>query len=103
MGVEYEYCSSCEECLNEYYFNGCFICEEHCDYCDDCDDAYLITLNKTPRFLCTDCALCFDESDLHIDLHIRDIMEENKMSRVSIIKVLKKEHEKRSKTRNIEN
>ena len=60
MGVDYEYCSRCEESLNEYSFNSCIICEERCDYCDECDEDYLITLNKTPRFLCDSCSLGFD-------------------------------------------
>ena len=101
MGVDYKYCSKCEECLNKYCFNGCIICDERCNYCDDCDDEYLIILNRIPRFLCDDCALCFNESDSHIDLHIKEIMKENKMFRYSVIKALITEREKRSRIKNI--
>ena len=49
MTVDIEYCEKCQECLNEYSFNCCLICEERCNFCDDCDEEYLITLNKLPR------------------------------------------------------
>ena len=102
MGVDYEYCSKCEKCLNEYYFNSCLICEERCNFCDDCDEEYLITLNKMPRLLCDNCCLGFDDSDPHIDLYIKDIAKENKMFKYSVIKILNTEKIKRSKTKNIE-
>ena len=102
MGVDYEYCSRCEECLNEYSFNSCIICEERCNYCDECDDDYLITLNKEPRLLCDCCSLGFDKSDPHIDLYIGDISKDNKMFKYAVIKVLQTEHEKRTKIKIIE-
>ena len=52
--------------------------------------------------MCDSCSLGFDESDPHIDLYINDISKDNKMFKYAVIKVLQTEHEKRSKTKNIE-
>ena len=69
MGVDYEYCSKCEESLNEYCFNGCIICEERCNYSDDCEDDYLITLKKH-RVSCVMIVLCVLINLIYIWIYI---------------------------------
>ena len=104
MGVDYEFCSKCEQCLNEYCFNSCLICEERCNFCDDCDGEYLVLFNKYSQHLCDGCISWIGESNFCEDnkLRINDMAEDYEMSSISIMEVLKTEHEKRSKTKNIE-
>ena len=104
MGVDYEYCSSCNESLSEYCYNQCCLCDEQADYCEDCDGDYLVLFNKYPTYICDGCISRIGESNFCEDNEhrINDMAKENKMFRYSVIKVLKTEHEKRSKIKNIE-
>ena len=87
MCVDFEYCSLCRKFLSEYCFNCCIVCGEKCDDCDDCDNEYLITLNKTPCFLCDNCSLGFDDSDPHIDLNTLKILrKKTKCSNIPLLK-----------------
>ena len=104
MGVEYEYCSSCNESLSEYCYNQCCLCDEQAEYCDDCDIDYLVIFNKYPKYICDECIHRIGEDNFFEDneQRINEMTKENKMFRYSVIKVLKTEHEKRSKIKNIE-
>ena len=104
MGVDYEYCSSCNESLSEYCFNQCCLCDEQADYCEDCDADYLVIFNKNSQHLCDDCIPWIGEDNYYEDhkLRINAMAEDYKMSSISIMEVLSSEYKKRTHTKNME-
>ena len=104
MGVDYEYCSSCNVSLSEYSFNQCCLCDEQADYCEDYDGDYLVLFNKYSQHLCDGCIPWIGEANFCEDneYQINAMAEDYEMSSISIMEKLKSECKKRSKIKNIE-
>ena len=103
MGVDYNYCSSCDECISEYCFYCFCLCGERADYCEDCNDDHLVIFNKNSQHLCDDCIPWIGEDNYYEDdkLRINAMAEDYKMSSISIMEVLSSEYKKRTHTKNM--
>ena len=80
------------------------MCDEQAEYCEDCDVDYLVIFNKYPKYICDGCIPRIGEDNFFEDIEqrINEMAKDNKMFKYAVIKVLQTEHEKISKTKNIE-
>jgi hypothetical protein len=54
MGVDYEKCDGCGECLNTQCFSACFCCEDK-DLCYDCTPERNCVDTKEENYMCDRC------------------------------------------------
>ena len=56
MGVDFEKCDNCKECLNTQCFPNCFCCDNMTnDLCCDCVPAHNCVDEKHKDYMCDDC------------------------------------------------
>jgi hypothetical protein len=90
MGVDYEKCEQCGECLNTQCFPICFCCEDGDFACYDCVPAHNCVDEKHKDYMCDECIQNSTDDQIKEDAVNYSVKNVTKI--IKQVKKLKKTH-----------